>query len=58
MKKKVENNLSDIAKKLRKSLTNRLKHLQIVEESVKAFSIKNCIELTKAEDFQDEAKKD
>ena len=56
MKEKVESNLSEIAKKLKTSLTNRMKHLQVVEESVSAFSIKKCLELTKAEDFMDEAR--
>ena len=56
IRKKVKNNLSDIAKKLKTSLTNRMKHLQVVEDSAKAFSMKNCIELIKAEEFQDDAK--
>ena len=56
VKEKVESNLSEIAKKLKTSLTNRMKHLQVVEESVSAFSIKKCLELTKAEDFMDEAR--
>ncbi len=56
VRKKVENNLSGIASKLKIHLTNRMKHLQVVEESDKAFSKNNCKELTKAEDFQDEAK--
>ena len=30
--------------------------IQVVEESVSAFSIKKCLELTKAEDFMDEAR--
>ena len=53
---KVESNLSEIAKKLITYLTNRMKHIQVVEESVSAFSIKKCLEFTKAEDFMDEAR--